>query len=113
MTKATNVFKAGLAKSANDHRAIGSTPPSILLEDPDRTHASFLNDVELSAWMGDEVDGCRAVVDAAKAGNASAKGQLRLLLDHYLRPDFEYLRSIGRLPPEFVGLDLSEFEIGE
>jgi hypothetical protein len=47
---------AGLEMTANDHYAIGSTPPKILLDNPGKTLLlETMNEAELRAFIAEEV----------------------------------------------------------
>jgi hypothetical protein len=97
--------KAYLAMTAEDHRAIGSTPFQILTDNPGKTWAETMNDEELALHVLKEVTSVTEVYEKAKNGDSREAQILKIIRDGYLVPNIAYLRSIGRLPAEFKDMD--------
>ena len=91
--------------TADDHRAIGSTPPKILRENPCKTLAETMDDQALHAYVCNEVDAMTEIYLNARDGNTRTVARFRELRDRFLGRDLVYLREIRRLPPEFSGFD--------
>lgn len=97
--------KANLEMTANDHLAIGSTPSRILKENPGKTLAETMDDQEIQRFILDEINTVSEMHEEAKDGKEVAINVFKVVLDEFLIPNIQYLRSIGRLPKEFTDLD--------
>jgi len=98
-----------LSLTAEDHRAIGSSPKENLKDNPEKTVAELMTDEEilktLNYWkktIEEEAQGLYVEHNALKS------------LAHEFSKRFKatilYLRSIGRLPKEFENFDTTSLE---
>ena len=97
--------KANLAMTAQDHRAIGSTPPLALKDNPHSTLAETMTDEALRAFVQNEVAAAAEMYAEAAQGDARMITSCVAIRDGVLGRNFGYLRDIGRLPPEFADFD--------
>ena len=107
------LVKADLEMTAADHVAIGSTPPPALTENPQQTLAETMDDRALRAFLQKAVEATGEMYVTAVSGDARIVALFRLVRNRFSR-DLDYLRDIGRIPPEFTNLDPSrEFALPE
>ena len=97
--------KATLEMTAEDHRSIGSTPPKVLKDNPDKTLAETMDDAALHGFVRDAVAAIAQMHADAMSGDARTVARFKEVRDGFLLRDVGYLRAIGRLPSEFVGFD--------
>jgi len=84
--------KPSLLRTAQDHRAEGSGPPKILVENPDKCRAELFNDDQLLAYL-------RENQNAVEKIKKKQMG-LEYFIETY-QADLKYLDSVNRLPEEF------------
>ena len=97
--------KAQLAMTAADHAAVQSGAPSVLEENPGKTLLETMDEEGLRGYIRAAIDGVRWAHTQVTGPDPEKRWLLGLLLNQYLLPDMEYLRSLGRLPEEFKDLD--------
>jgi hypothetical protein len=97
--------KPSLEMTADDHRAIGSTPPKVLKDNPKKTLAETMADDALRAYVRKAISAAADMHAYAMSGNARAIALAKSLRDEILNRDVAYLRDIGRLPHEYSDLD--------
>lgn len=106
-------LKSGLAMSAEDHWAIGSTPPNlILLEDPRKSFFELLGPEGVKAYILDQVNAAREMHALALAGQRWAIQGLPTILK-MLWKNLLFLRRKKKLPPELEGLKLKDFQVSQ
>jgi hypothetical protein len=93
-----------LAMSAADHKAVGSTPPAILLANPDKKLHETIDQQALRIYMLENFAVVLAQYDCALGGDPHEELNLRRAREQFVR-DLVYLRAIGRLPEELKDLD--------
>ena len=98
--------KAHLARTAADHRAIGSTVSKILSgKNEGKTLLEAMNDDELREFIQAEIDSVAYMYKEAQGGNPRTIEFFKLTRDEFLLPNLAYLREMGQLPAEFEGFD--------
>ena len=97
--------KAHLARTAADHRAMGSTVSKILAENEGKTLLETMDDETLRIFMQTEIDCVAYMYKEAQGGSEKAIEFFKLTRDKYLLPNFAYVQEMGRLPPVFVDFD--------
>jgi len=98
-----------LAVTAEDHRAISSTPPEILELNLGKTEVELMTDEEilgkLKKWQQDIQE-----FSQEKYQSNSFVTSILSNRKHDLKVSIVYLRSIGRLPKEFEDFDAKSLE---
>ena len=97
--------KAGLAMTAEDHLAMGSTPLQVLIDNPGKTWIETMSDAELREFIMKQVADTTEQYERAKTGDKFESRVLEIQLSNFLAPNIAYLREIGRLPTELADLD--------
>ncbi len=91
----------------SDHNLLGSTPPDILRENPEKTEGELMSDEEILEWLQKQQGMIEKFSSEGLRENSFAQSWLPTG-----KKDFEttiqYLRRIGRLPDEFK--DTGEIE---
>lgn len=82
--------------TAQDHRDIGSTPPSILSDNEGKCRAEIFDDSQLNDYLGKQTKGIESIL---AMDNEVRKNFLGFIERHVA--DLEYLASVGKLPPEY------------
>jgi len=98
------VPRARLEKTLEDHKKLGSSPDTVLIQNPGKAYAETMTDEELKAYIIKEVADVREQYELAKTGDKIALHTLRITMGMLL-PNLEYLRRVGRLPEELSGFD--------
>jgi hypothetical protein len=86
--------KGLLQMTAEDHRAIGSTPPyQIMIDNPTKTLGELWDETQIKNYLERQLESLPELI--------SLKPEVADNLRPRLKADFEYLKSIGKLPREF------------
>src|SRR4051812_16959335 len=93
--------KSMLARTLADYRGIEVSAPEPLKENPDKTLAQTMSDEALHTYLQEAVDALTLLQESVESGGKGDHPRLERNIKEYLAPDIAYLRSIGRLPPEF------------
>ncbi len=96
-----------LEMTARDHKIIGSTPPSEMIAEPDKTLAELMTDEEILAYLREEKEGLEDFSKDKYKKNSFVKSSLPGL-KRDLKLSIEYLRKIGRLPKEFEDFEVED-----
>ena len=94
-----------LGVTAEDHTAIHSSPPPELAKNPGKTLAELMSDEEIAEWLKGQQEALKELsrlqkTNAALAGTFFAQGAREKV-----KKAIRYLKTVGRLPKEFEGLD--------
>jgi hypothetical protein len=96
---------AGLAMTAEDHKARGSTPPQVLIDNPGKKLHETMDEKELRYFMADQYMVVTAQHRRALGGDPREIQILGTVRDGFLVPNLIYLKEIGRLPEELEDID--------
>jgi len=83
-----------------DHLAMGSTPPDELTNEPEKALHEVMTDSQIEDYLNTVLD---LVYDPKLVQNGVAKSQKEDFIT-----DFEFLKSVGRLPKSFEDFDIDE-----
>ena len=113
-----NPKRSLLSMTAEDHGKIGSTlvgndvENQLLRNNPEKTLAELLSPEQLCSRIERDLTILDGLHREATQGNALSRRLLQNNLETNLEPDFNYLRSINKLPEEFAQIDLRKrFEL--
>lgn len=84
-----------LGISPEDHKAIGSTPPQRLLDNPGKTLGELMSDDEINKWI-EETEKAIEEFSGLEETNSFVKSALPALREE-LELGKKYLKSINRL----------------
>jgi hypothetical protein len=103
-----------LAMTLQMHIDSGSSARYKILEDnPGKTMGEVMDESALRKYMMDQIAQVEQVHAEAQKGDAMDIKTLQNVLKNFLIPDIEYLRQIGRLPPEADFDPLVRFALGK
>ncbi len=89
-----------LSLTKEDHNAIGSTPPNILMKNPGKTMAELMGDQEIRDYLKKQKDFLDELNKQLRNNDTSAISWINET-QHSLDLARKYLSSIERLPEEF------------
>lgn len=84
--------------TAEDHQAIGSTPPAVLIENPGKRLLDVVSDQEILDHLRGEADG---MAKLEKLGSTQVENY-----KNRLRETLRFLKLVGRLPKEFENYEV-------
>lgn len=84
-----------LGVTAQDHRAIGSTPPDELELHPGKTLADLMTDDAIALWIAEQAISIKELSGPELAGNISAQ-RIAEESQNHMEVTRRYLESIGR-----------------
>lgn len=91
--------------TAEDHRAIHSTPPDALAEHPGKTLSELMSDQEIGVWVAEQKKSLEEfLVDSEFRESELGKHYLPSAISK-LKTTLWYLKSVSRLPEEFKDFD--------
>jgi hypothetical protein len=96
-TEATRRFNENgpLGVTAEDHHAIGSTPPDTLESNPGKTLADLMTDTDIALWVAEQESGIKELLGPEFEDNAGAQRVVQQSRKH-IEATAKYLASIGR-----------------
>jgi hypothetical protein len=96
-----------LSATSEDHAAIGSTPPKILLENPGKNKAELMSDSEILFWLDENIGQYKNFFSATES-SPFIESYLPSLRSE-LNATLEYLKTIDRLPDEYKEYDIDRY----
>lgn len=96
--------KGPLHMTADDHIAIGSGPAKLLIDNPGKCRADFLDRDQLSKWLSEQRGSLDWEIESSEIPKTV---KVNLLREH--TADLKYLEMTGRLPDEYRK-DIARYE---
>lgn len=93
--------KSAFARTLADYAEMPISAPILLKENPGKTLAEIMDDKAVHTYLQRAVDALDILKDGAEKGNKGDQIWLERNIRDYFVYDTAYLRTIGRLPPEF------------
>lgn len=96
-----------LGVTAEDHKAIGSTPPKILIENPGKSLGGLMSDEEIISWLERSKGSIASFV--GKSPDPYKEEQWKRLRGENIeemKRTLKYLEQIERLPKDFKNFNV-------